>query len=117
MKNNIGQPASKQEPLLWLVAIGFFMQSLDATILNTAWPSRAASLGQSPLHMQSVVVAYALKTAMLIPATGGVADRFGTRRIYTAAMALFVLGSVLCALAPTLQFLVMARVVQGWAAP
>lgn len=113
MKNNISQPASKQEPLLWLVAIGFFMQSLDATILNTALPSMAASLGQSPLHMQSVVVAYALTTAMLIPATGWVADRFGTRRIYTAAMALFVLGSVLCALAPTLQFLVMARVVQG----
>ena len=113
MKNNMSQPASKQEPLLWLVAIGFFMQSLDATILNTALPSMAASLGQSPLHMQSVVVAYALTTAMLIPATGWVADRFGTRRIYTAAMALFVLGSVLCALAPTLQFLVMARVVQG----
>ncbi|HEY4663766.1 MAG TPA: multidrug transporter subunit MdtD [Comamonas sp.] len=103
----------EKEPLLWLVAIGFFMQTLDATILNTALPSMAASLGESPLHMQSVVVAYALTTAMLIPATGWVADRFGTRRIYTAAMALFVLGSVLCALAPTLQFLVMARVVQG----
>lgn len=115
MKSSVDRPSSTnhKEPLLWLVAIGFFMQSLDATILNTALPSMAASLGQSPLHMQSVVVAYALTTAMLIPATGWVADRFGTRRIYTAAMALFVLGSVLCALAPTLQFLVMARVVQG----
>ena len=104
---------SKTEPLLWLVAIGFFMQSLDATILNTALPSMAASLGQSPLHMQSVVVAYALTTALLIPATGWVADRFGTRRIYAAAMSVFVLGSVLCALAPTVPFLVAARVVQG----
>lgn len=104
---------NQKEPLLWLVAIGFFMQSLDATILNTALPSMAASLGESPLHMQSVVVAYALTTALLIPATGWVADRFGTRRIYTAAMAVFVLGSVLCALAPSLQFLVAARVVQG----
>ena len=94
------------ERLLWLVAVGFFMQTLDATILNTALPSMAASLGESPLQMQSVIVAYALTTAMLIPATGWVADRFGTRRIYTAAMALFVLGSVLCALAPSLQFLV-----------
>ena len=101
------------ERLLWLVAVGFFMQTLDATILNTALPSMAASLGESPLQMQSVIVAYALTTAMLIPATGWVADRFGTRRIYTAAMALFVLGSVLCALAPSLQFLVGARVVQG----
>lgn len=101
------------ERLLWLVAVGFFMQTLDATILNTALPSMAASLGESPLQMQSVIVAYALTTAMLIPATGWVADRFGTRRIYTVAMALFVLGSVLCALAPSLQFLVGARVVQG----
>lgn len=109
----MSQQSIEKEPLLWLVAVGFFMQTLDATILNTALPSMAASLGESPLQMQSVVVAYALTTAMLIPATGWVADRFGTRRIYTVAMALFVLGSVLCALAPSLQFLVMARVVQG----
>ena len=109
----MNQKNIEKEPLLWLVAIGFFMQSLDATILNTALPSMAASLGHSPLHMQSVVVAYALTTALLIPATGWVADRFGTRRIYTAAMSVFVLGSVLCALAPNLQFLVAARVVQG----
>lgn len=109
----MNQRPIEKEPLLWLVAIGFFMQTLDATILNTALPSMAASLVQSPLHMQSVVVAYALTTALLIPATGWVADRFGTRRIYTAAMAVFVLGSVLCALAPSLQFLVAARVVQG----
>lgn len=109
----MNKQAIEKEPLLWLVAVGFFMQTLDATILNTALPSMAASLGESPLQMQSVVVAYALTTAMLIPATGWVADRFGTRRIYTVAMALFVLGSVLCAMAPSLQFLVMARVVQG----
>ncbi len=91
MKNNISQPASKQEPLLWLVAIGFFMQSLDATDFEHGLAQHGGIPGRSPLHMQSVVVAYALTTAMLIPATGWVADRFGTRRIYTAAMALFVL--------------------------
>lgn len=105
--------APHKERLLWLVAIGFFMQSLDATILNTALPSMAEALGESPLKMQSVIVAYALTTAMLIPATGWVADRFGTRRVYGAAIALFVLGSVLCALSPNLPFLVAARVVQG----
>jgi MFS family permease len=81
------------------VAIGFFMQSLDATILNTALPAMATELGESPMKMQSVIVAYALTTAMLIPATGWVADRFGTRRVYGWAIGLFVLGSVLCALA------------------
>ncbi|MEG2045985.1 MAG: multidrug transporter subunit MdtD [Comamonas sp.] len=105
--------APHRERLLWLVAIAFFLQSLDATILNTALPAMAQSLGQSPLKMQSVIVAYSLTTAMLIPATGWVADRFGTRRIYGWAIALFVIGSVLCALSPSLPFLIAARVVQG----
>jgi EmrB/QacA subfamily drug resistance transporter len=99
--------------LLWLVALGFFMQTLDATIVNTALPAMARSLGESPLRMQSVVVAYSLTMAMLIPATGWLADRFGTRRVYVGAIALFVLGSVLCALARDLDLLVAARVVQG----
>ena len=102
-----------RERLLWLVAIGFFLQTLDATILNTALPSMAQAMGRSPLQMQSVIVAYSLTTAMLIPASGWVADRFGTRRVYGVAIGLFVLGSVLCALSPNLQFLVAARVVQG----
>ena len=102
-----------QRMLLWLVALGFFMQTLDATIVNTALPAMARSLGESPLRMQSVVVAYLLTMAMLIPATGWVADRFGTRRVYVGAIVLFVIGSVLCALAPDLTLLVAARVVQG----
>ena len=71
-------PAASGRSLLWLVAIGFFMQTLDATIVNTALPAMAASLGESPLRMQSVVVAYSLTMAMLIPASGWIADRFGT---------------------------------------
>ncbi|MDZ4357310.1 MAG: MFS transporter, partial [Variovorax sp.] len=69
-----------RKSLLWLVAVGFFMQTLDATIINTALPAMAASLGESPLRMQSVGVAYSLAMAMLIPASGWVADRFGARR-------------------------------------
>ncbi len=105
------QPVRKS--LLWLVAVGFFMQTLDATIINTALPAMAASLGESPLRMQSVVVAYALTMAMLIPASGWIADRFGTRRIFFSAIVLFALGSVLCALSHSLGQLVAARVVQG----
>ena len=105
--------APHKERLLWLVAIAFFLQSLDATILNTALPAMARSLGQSPLKMQSVIVAYSLTTAMLIPASGWVADRLGTRRVFMWAIGLFVLGSVLCALSPSLNFLIAARVVQG----
>ncbi len=102
-----------RKSLLWLVAVGFFMQTLDATIINTALPAMAASLGESPLRMQSVVVAYALTMAMLIPASGWIADRFGTRRVFFSAIVLFALGSVLCALSHSLGQLVAARVVQG----
>lgn len=99
--------------MLWLVAIGFFMQTLDATIVNTALPAMARSLGESPLRMQSAVVAYSLTMAMLIPASGWLADRFGTRRVYVAAIALFVAGSVACALSASLAQLVASRVLQG----
>lgn len=105
--------ARSNSVLLWLVAIGFFMQTLDATIVNTALPAMAQALGESPLHMQSVIVAYSLTMAMVIPASGWIADRFGTRRVYMAAMALFVVGSLLCALATSLNQLVLARIVQG----
>ncbi|MBZ4209440.1 MFS transporter, partial [Klebsiella aerogenes] len=76
-------------------------------------PTMADALGESPLRMQSVIVAYSLTMAMLIPASGWMADRFGTRRVYLWAIALFVLGSVLCAIAPNLQLMVAARVLQG----
>ena len=99
--------------LLWLVAVGFFMQTLDGTIVNTALPAMAASLGESPLRMQSVVVAYSLTMAMLIPASGWIADRFGTRRVYVGAITLFVAGSLLCALSQSLGQMVASRVLQG----
>lgn len=102
-----------RQPLLWLVALGFFMQTLDSTIVNTALPSMAHSLAVSPLHMQSVVVSYALAMAALIPASGWLADRFGTRSVFLAAIVLFTLGSLGCALSQSLDQLVAARVVQG----
>jgi EmrB/QacA subfamily drug resistance transporter len=106
-------PDTPYKPLLWLVALGVFMQMLDSTIVNTALPAMAASLGESPLRMQSVVIAYSLTMAMLIPASGWLADRFGTRRVYFAAIVLFTFGSLLCAGAHTLMQLSGARVVQG----
>ncbi|PTT50736.1 MFS transporter, partial [Aeromonas sp. HMWF014] len=96
-----------------LTAVGFFMQTLDGTILNTALPSMAETLGESPLQMQSVIIAYMLTVALLIPASGWLADRFGTRRIYLAAILLFTLGSLACAASNTLPMLVAARVLQG----
>lgn len=99
--------------LPWIAAMAFFMQALDATILNTALPAIAQSLERSPLAMQSAVISYTLTVAMLIPVSGWLADRFGTRRVFIFAVSLFTLGSLLCALSPTLSVLVTSRVIQG----
>ena len=98
---------------LWIVAFGFFMQSLDTTIVNTALPSMALSLGESPLHMHMVVVSYVLTVAVMLPASGWLADRVGVRNIFFTAIILFTLGSLFCSLSSTLNELVMARVLQG----
>lgn len=98
---------------LWIVAFGFFMQTLDTTIVNTAIPAMAHDLGVSPLHMHSVIVSYVLTVAVMLPMSGWLADRFGVRNIFFSAIVLFSVGSLLCALSSTLDQLVMARVVQG----
>ena len=96
-----------------IAAAAFFMQALDATILNTALPAIAESLGESPLAMQMTVVGYTLTVALLIPASGWFADRFGTRNVFLFAVALFALGSLSCALSGSLRMLVLSRVIQG----
>src|ERR1700733_2986829 len=104
---------SSQTAFLWIVAAGFFMQSLDTTIVNTALPSIAHSLHEKPLAMQPVIVAYTLTMALLTPASGWLADRFGTRRVYFVAILLFVIGSLWCANAQSLSQLIVARSIEG----
>lgn len=99
--------------MLWLVAVAVFMQMLDTTIVNTALPSMAVSLDEPPLRMQAVVVSYALTVAMLMPASGWLADALGTRRVFVAAIGVFTLGSLACAISEQLRQLVAARVLQG----
>ena len=99
--------------LPWIAAMAFFMQALDATILNTALPAIAQSLNRSPLAMQSAIISYTLTVAMLIPVSGWLADRFGTRRVFMLAVTLFTLGSLACALSSSLSELVIFRVLQG----
>ena len=89
--------------MLWLVATGFFMQTLDSTIVNTALPAMATSLGEAPLRMQGVVIAYSLTMAMMIPVSGWLADKLGTRRVFFSAILVFAIGSLLCANAHTLH--------------
>ncbi|APG58110.1 multidrug transporter subunit MdtD [Pandoraea apista] len=106
--------AWRQKAMLLVVSIGFFMQTLDSTIVNTALPAMARDLGQSPLHMQAVVIAYALTMAVTIPLSGWLADRLGTRVVFSSALTIFSIGSAMCAYSSTLDALVWWRVVQGF---
>lgn len=108
-----GKKGRSMAGLPWIAAMAFFMQALDATILNTALPAIAHSLNRSPLAMQSAIISYTLTVAMLIPVSGWLADRFGTRRVFIIAVSLFTLGSLACALSSSLTELVIFRVIQG----
>src|SRR6202046_5930556 len=77
--------------LPWLVAVAFFMESLDTTILNTAVPTISAALHVAALSMKAVLASYTLSLAVFIPISGWMADRFGTRRVFAAAIGLFTL--------------------------
>jgi EmrB/QacA subfamily drug resistance transporter len=99
--------------LPWLVAVAFFMESLDTTILNTAVPVVAKALAVSPLSMKSVLASYTLSLAVFIPVSGWMADRFGTRRVFAAAIGIFTLGSFLCGVSSDIRLLVACRVLQG----
>jgi EmrB/QacA subfamily drug resistance transporter len=105
--------ASSKRLLPWLVAVAFFMESLDTTILNTAVPAISDALKVAPLSMKSVLASYTLSLAVFIPISGWMADRFGTRRVFASAIGLFTLGSFLCGISSDIHLLVACRVLQG----
>ena len=96
-----------------LVAGAFFMEILDATIITPAIPLIASSLGVEAVDVNIAISAYLVTVAVLIPVSGWMADRFGTRRVFIAAIAVFTLASVGCAASVSLPMLVAMRVVQG----
>jgi EmrB/QacA subfamily drug resistance transporter len=99
--------------LPWLVAVAFFMESLDTTVLNTAVPAIAEALKVAPLSMKAVLSSYTLSLAVFIPISGWMADRFGTRRVFSSAIGLFTLGSFLCGISSNIHVLVGCRILQG----
>ena len=89
------------------------MQNLDSTVIATALPTMARAFGAEPVHMNVALTAYLLALAVFIPASGWVADRFGAKQVFRAAIVIFTLGSVLCGQADSLGALVAARIFQG----
>ena len=106
-------PTSSKQLLPWLVAVAFFMESLDTTILNTAVPAIASALKVAPLSMKAVLASYMLSLAVFIPISDWMADRFGTRRVFASAIGIFTLGSFLCGISSSIHALVACRILQG----
>ena len=96
-----------------VVAAGFLMEQLDATIITTAIPDMALSLHETPLRLNVAITSYVLSLAIFIPISGWIADRFGMRNVICAAFLLFTAGSALCAMATSLPALVAMRILQG----
>jgi EmrB/QacA subfamily drug resistance transporter len=96
-----------------IVACALFMENLDATVISTALPAIAQDLHQSPIQLKLALTSYLLTLAVFIPASGWVADRFGTRIVFRLAILIFALGSALCGFANSIGALVAARAFQG----
>ena len=109
----IGLPKANYRTTALIIASALFMEQLDSTVLATALPTMARSFDVSPSHMSIALTSYLLSLAVLIPASGHIADRFGARTVFASAIVVFTLSSILCAQAETLPMLVGARLLQG----
>jgi EmrB/QacA subfamily drug resistance transporter len=96
-----------------IVAVALFMDNMDSTVIATSLPAIAADIGTSPLTLKLAVTSYLLSLAVFIPMSGWTADRFGARTVFRTAIAVFVIGSIGCALSSSLTQMVIARIVQG----
>jgi EmrB/QacA subfamily drug resistance transporter len=96
-----------------IIAVALFMENMDSTVIATSLPAIATDIGTNPLALKLAVTSYLLSLAVFIPASGWTADRFGARTVFRAAIGVFVLGSIACALSSTLADFVIARILQG----
>lgn len=96
-----------------IVAIGLFMEHLDSTIIATALPRMAEDLGVAPVRLNLAITTYLVAMAVFIPASGWIADRLGARRVFVGAMGMFLAGSLTCGAAPSMEILILGRLVQG----
>jgi EmrB/QacA subfamily drug resistance transporter len=106
-------PILAQHIIPLVVAVALFMENMDSTVIATSLPAIAADIGTSPLTLKLAVTSYLLSLAVFIPVSGWTADRFGARTVFRTAIAVFMLGSIGCALSGTLYHFVVARIVQG----
>jgi len=104
---------NKERLIPLIVATALFMENMDATVIATSLPAIAAAIGTSPLTLKLAITSYLLSLAVFIPASGWTADRFGARMVFSIAIAVFMVGSVGCALSSSVTDFVIARILQG----
>jgi EmrB/QacA subfamily drug resistance transporter len=96
-----------------ILAVALFMENMDSTVIATSLPAIAADIGTSPIALKLALTAYLVSLAIFIPISGWMGDKFGAKRVFRAAIAVFVLGSIACAAANSLGAFVGARFLQG----
>ena len=96
-----------------ILAIALFMEHMDSTVISTALPAIAEDIGTTPIALKLALTAYLVSLAIFIPVSGWVADRFGARRVFAAAIGVFMVGSIACAVSGSLAEFVGSRFLQG----
>jgi EmrB/QacA subfamily drug resistance transporter len=104
---------NKQRLIPLIVATALFMENMDSTVIATSLPAIAADIGTSPLTLKLAITSYLLSLAVFIPASGWTADRFGARMVFAIAVAVFMAGSIGCAMSSSVTDFVIARILQG----
>jgi EmrB/QacA subfamily drug resistance transporter len=104
---------NKQRIIPLIVATALFMENMDSTVIATSLPAIAGDIGTSPLTLKLAITSYLLSLAVFIPASGWTADRFGARLVFSTAIAVFMAGSIGCALSGSVTDFVIARTLQG----
>ncbi|MEM7462931.1 MAG: DHA2 family efflux MFS transporter permease subunit [Pseudomonadota bacterium] len=96
-----------------ILAVALFMEQMDSTVIATSLPAIAADLGTNPISLKLALTTYLVALAIFIPASGWMADRFGPRRVFMIAIGIFMIGSLMCAVADSLGAFVVSRFIQG----
>jgi len=115
MSDPIATPKSRfaQRTTPMILAIAMFMEQMDSTVISTSLPAIAMDIDTSPIALKLALTSYLVSLAIFIPISGWMADRFGARKVFAAAIGVFIVGSVLCATAGSLGAFVASRFLQG----
>lgn len=106
-------PLKHLQIIPWIIAVALFMENLDSTIITTAIPRIAADFQVDPVSMKFAITSYLLSLSLFIPISGWIADKFGNRNVFSAAMLIFAMGSLACSLSHSLSEMIIARIIQG----